>query len=1073
MLQDGQQLGEFEIIAKLGHGGMGAVFKARQTVLRRLVAIKTLQPSLASDAEFVSRFHNEAVAAAGLNHPNLVQVYAAGQTDGIHWFAMEFVDGESVDSRLKRLGKLEPAEALAICMHVCTALEYAWRKAQLIHRDIKPDNIFLSNDGEVKLGDLGLAKSSDQQQGLTMTGASMGTPLYISPEQAEGRRDMDLRTDIYSLGATLYHLLAGAPPYTAESAISVMMKHVGAPVPDIRVLDPSLPSALSAVLVRMMQKAPGDRYGSYEELGVDLQKAYAALSDPSSVDVRDSGAGGAGASGVAAKGLPKWLIPSVAVPLIGLGAFALWKSKGQGPGENASPDAQASTPASSGKISPAKSDAVPPPTKPVPAPPVQSSKPESQSSVYSPAQLLNKLEAKLLPVPGTGVLMSKTEVTVGEWKAYLNAQKLPQWKAPIEFPQTDAHPVVEVSITESADFCRWLSSVSGATWRLPTNQEWDAASPSPFPWGESFPPQWNEGNYALGVNGSYDSAKVGADGIFGTAPVASFKPNALGFYDLAGNVAEWVTDSGWYGKTSILRGAGWMDPGPTGDTESLRSKHQRIAAGPGGTSNRGFRVARVRNVSEKAAAPAAEGLASELVLRLESKLLPVPETAVLMCKTELTVGEWKLYLKANGLPEWEQPWQAIKTESNPKGGNSVVLKTENDWDQTDEHPLVVSWKDAKAMCDWLSAKTGRSWRMPMNLEWERAAGASKYPWGDYFPPKKDDGNYAVLEDGTRDPKVFGVDGIRGTARVGSFKPNIFGFYDLGGNVSEWMWDGLEASKGNRVVRGGGWASPASSLSVQNRDFSDPNTMRGGNGVRLVRVKSDAEKNATPAVQPSTAPLAPQKASGTPGQLSLQELVKSLEAKLIPVPGTQVRMCKTECTVGEWKLYLKAAGLGDWQQPDPEWIQADDHPVVKVTWEDVTRFSGWLSAKTGREWRLPTLAEWDAAVGKLKYPWGDYFPPRWDDGNFCFAADGRDDPRKVGIDGIRGTAPVASYKPNALGFYDLGGNAMEWMLDSNSNKNQYALRGGGWRDILNNIAMDQKIFVRSHASNNIGFRLVRK
>jgi len=113
MLQEGQQLGEFEILAKLGQGGMGAVYKARQTVLRRLVAIKTLQSSLSSDAEFVTRFHNEAVAAAGLNHPNLVQVYAAGQSDGIHWFAMEFVDGESVQARLKRLGKLEAAEALA------------------------------------------------------------------------------------------------------------------------------------------------------------------------------------------------------------------------------------------------------------------------------------------------------------------------------------------------------------------------------------------------------------------------------------------------------------------------------------------------------------------------------------------------------------------------------------------------------------------------------------------------------------------------------------------------------------------------------------------------------------------------------------------------------------------------------------------------------------------------------------------------------------------------------------------------------------------------------------------------
>ena len=311
---------------------MGAVYKARQTVLRRVVAIKTLQPGLSSDAEFVFRFHNEAVAAAGLNHPNLVQVYAAGESDGIHWFAMEFVDGESVQARLKRLGKLDPAEALAIGMHVQTALEHGWRKAQLIHRDIKPDNIFLSNDGEVKLGDLGLAKSSDQQQGLTMTGASMGTPLYISPEQTEGKRDIDLRTDIYSLGATLYHLIAGSAPYTGESSISVMMKHVGAPVPDIRDVDPTLPTALSEVIQKMMQKAPSDRYSSYEELGTDLHKAYAAVTDPTLTVTEPTQVHGTDSpSPAASKKRPAWLLAAVVVPVLALAGFALLKSKKQAP----------------------------------------------------------------------------------------------------------------------------------------------------------------------------------------------------------------------------------------------------------------------------------------------------------------------------------------------------------------------------------------------------------------------------------------------------------------------------------------------------------------------------------------------------------------------------------------------------------------------------------------------------------------------------------------------------------------------------------------------------------------------
>ncbi len=277
---EGHRLGEFEVLECLGQGGMGAVYKARQAVLKRLVAIKTLRPALAMDAEFVTRFHNEAVAAAALNHPNLVQVYAAGETGGQHWFAMEFVDGESVQKRLDRLGKLEAEEAIAICMHVTTALDYGWRKAQLIHRDIKPDNIFLSGDGEVKLGDLGLAKSSSQENSLTMTGASMGTPLYISPEQTEGRRDIDLRADIYSLGCTLFHLLCGNPPYSGESAVGVMIKHVSAPLPDICGAHPDVHPAIASVVLKMMQKAPADRHQTYPELTADLHAAFAALSTP-------------------------------------------------------------------------------------------------------------------------------------------------------------------------------------------------------------------------------------------------------------------------------------------------------------------------------------------------------------------------------------------------------------------------------------------------------------------------------------------------------------------------------------------------------------------------------------------------------------------------------------------------------------------------------------------------------------------------------------------------------------------------------------------------------------------------
>ncbi|MEI6712953.1 MAG: SUMF1/EgtB/PvdO family nonheme iron enzyme [Verrucomicrobiota bacterium] len=178
--------------------------------------------------------------------------------------------------------------------------------------------------------------------------------------------------------------------------------------------------------------------------------------------------------------------------------------------------------------------------------------------------------------------------------------------------------------------------------------------------------------------------------------------------------------------------------------------------------------------------------------------------------------------------------------------------------------------------------------------------------------------------------------------------------------------------------------------------------------------------------------------------ALAELVKQLESKLLPVPGTSIMMCKTEMTVGEWKLFLRAEGLPEWSQPQNEWKQTDEHPVVGISWEKAKRLCDLLSQKTGKTWRLPTNREWESAVGPSKYPWGEYFPPRWDDGNYAFALSGSADTAMIGVDGIHGTAPVGSFKPNLLGFYDLGGNAMEWMWDtSDKNEKKGELRGQGW------------------------------
>lgn len=769
--------------------------------------------------------------------------------------------------------------------------------------------------------------------------------------------------------------------------------------------------------------------------------------------------------------------PAVAVPLVGLGALALLKTRESGPGEKGAASEQTSISASLEKTASANAEPVPPPSKSATASSVQTPKPESQTNVSSPSELLKALEAKLLPVPDTNVLMSATELTVGEWKVYLKAQKLGEWKAPLEFLQTDTHPVVEVSSTDAANFCRWLSSASGATWRLPTNQEWDAASPAPFPWGESFPPLWNEGNYAIGVNGSYDSAKIGADGIFGTAPVGSFKPNSLGFYDLGGNVAEWVSDGVSDGKNSMLRGAGWMDPGPTADTEVLRSKHQRTTLGVAGSSNRGFRVVCVRSVVQKAVAASTPAVVP-VVASSQTPAAPVAQNSA---------------------------QASVPAPQPPKGFRAIFDgATLSGWYGLNPHEVETAPAAGKAaLIQQQKSDFPKYWRVERG---ELVSSGIVSPGsGPYATAVESFGNIDLLIEYKIEPKADGGIYLRGTPQIQ-------------------IWDPTQSDTGYKrpsLGSGGLYNNAPESLGRYplvraDRPCGDWNQFR----IRQVGARTWVWLNEKLVVDgvlldpfwdktkplPEKAPILLQAFGGEiryrnifvrdipdleAGEIlkawnaahvekkvviaksALQELVNRLEAKLIPIPGTQVRMCKTECTVGEWKLYLKEAGLRDWQQPDPEWNQADDHPVVKVTWEDVTQFSDWLSAKTGKEWRLPTLAEWDAAVGKLKYPWGDYFPPNWDDGNFCFAADGTYDPQKVGIDGIKGTAPVGSFKPNALGFYDLGGNAMEWMLDSEKGSKRYALRGGGWRDLQKNVVMDQTSFVGSHASNNIGFRLVQK
>ncbi|MBM4037356.1 MAG: DUF1080 domain-containing protein [Planctomycetes bacterium] len=268
------KLAGYELLATLGKGGMGVVFKARQVSMDRIVALKVLAPRLAKNAVYVQRFLREARSAAKLNHPNIVQGIDVGEAGGHYYFAMEFVDGTTVKEMIKGQGRLDEKTALSIVGAVARALEHA-AKHGIIHRDIKPDNIMVARDGVVKLADLGIARASEKPDTLTTEGVAVGTPHYMAPEQVRGDAELDSRTDIYALGATLYHMVTGDFPFTGPNASAIMAKHMAEPAPVAKEKHPDVSRATSDLIERMMAKDPADRPQTPTELLQEIKDALA------------------------------------------------------------------------------------------------------------------------------------------------------------------------------------------------------------------------------------------------------------------------------------------------------------------------------------------------------------------------------------------------------------------------------------------------------------------------------------------------------------------------------------------------------------------------------------------------------------------------------------------------------------------------------------------------------------------------------------------------------------------------------------------------------------------------------
>jgi hypothetical protein len=516
----------YEIQALIGRGGMGAVYRARQPALDRLVAIKVLPLEISVDEEIAARFRREARALARLQHPHIIAVHEFGATSEGHlFFVMEYVEGTDL-AALLRGGRLVVTQALDVVRQVCEALQFAHAHG-VIHRDIKPANVLVDAAGCVKVGDFGLAKlaqASDAPNESRTATAALGTPDYTAPEQWRGAADH--RADIYSLGVMFYEMLTGEVPHGVFDPPSKK-----APV-DAR-LDP--------VVLRALQEAPERRYQQAGELRDDVDRV------------------GKGTTTMRTRAM-LWTIAAVAAAFAVIGAIAWQKKTGRPSRVAAAPVPTVWTNTLGMKFVPLGDSGV-------------------RMCVWE-----TRVRDFEEFVARTGYVAEWGLYTIddGKWQ---HTQRT--WRDP-GFTQTADDPVCGITWTVAQDFCRWLTDherVTGklpsadARYRLPTDAEWsqacglanvpvDARLPlaGRYPWGVEFPPPERAGNYAGEETlegpwpADWPSMRGWRDGFRATSPVGSFPANALGFHDLGGNLWEWCED-GPPGNLDHrwLRGASWLN----------------------------------------------------------------------------------------------------------------------------------------------------------------------------------------------------------------------------------------------------------------------------------------------------------------------------------------------------------------------------------------------------------------------------------------------------------------------------------------------------------------------------------
>jgi serine/threonine protein kinase/formylglycine-generating enzyme required for sulfatase activity len=805
-------LDQYVLLDLLGEGGMGAVFAARQTRMKRRVAIKVLKPEAVTSPVAVERFQREAEACARLSHPNIVVVHDINRVENVHFLVMEHIDGTDLAQLVQQQGRLPVPQACNYVRQAAIGLQHAHEQG-LVHRDVKPQNLMLTKTGIVKVMDLGLARlsqsSGEQWAGLTGTGAIMGTPYYMAPEQVTNAKAVDIRADIYSLGATLYHLLAGKPPFAGMDLVAMVAARVqGTPPEPLENLRSDLPPDLLAILWRMMAHDPADRYRTPADVADALAPFVQASADAAVAQSEIA---------TLMPSDPKFDTHAVSIPT--------------------SPSS-AKRPIPTKKVATAHTKARP-------------TVPPDATKERRPRRRFGKSLLAFAFIGAMGFAGWHYQEPLTNWMEGF-ADSLRSHTTKPDSPEV----VLLKTDSSKLDATTFESTKPGAT-KADTTKP-DTTKPDPKPPGTQnakAPPstQWSGPpdltllkpmlvisaikpvkieageNHSLEVKVTRQYCKgpievrledlpKGVTARPALVPLSTtvcqvelaVQPSAVGTHQIKviaiaaaarGESTFSLTLTPYFPRQIELNLGGGVK------LEVVRIK-------PGA-----FRMGSFESETD---APAVEKPQHDVVISKN----------FYMGKYAVTTQQFSRFVNAakyQSEPERDgKGGYGFNAEKNQSGGQKPIYTWRNPgWPQTDHHPVVnVTWNDAQAFCSWASTTTGRRVELPYEAEWEyacRAGTKTRYFTGD--EPGSLDG-YANLPDQTLKDKKFREhenwkffdirDGHVFTAPVGSFKPNPWGLYDMTGNVFQWCRDGRRQYTEARVVdpvgpdnhspavRGGSW-----------------------------------------------------------------------------------------------------------------------------------------------------------------------------------------------------------------------------------------------------------------------------